>query len=404
MCLVMACLVGSMAIGAGCGARGDEASTAQRESFEDAVRAAAEARFGELEGLAGAVVGVRMGDAREIRFALGHVDLEKSEAMGLDRSFRIASGTKPFLGTVVLMLAEEGSIDLDAPIGRYLGEIAHGDAVTVRMLGNNSSGYFNAVADPAFRAAIVAEPWKVWSAEEILAFAMERPLTLEAPGEGWSYSNTNSVLLAEIVRVVTGEHWSAALERMVTVPLGLASVRMEEADVIAGMEVERGGVKQGAPLRGYRHATTTSAMEYGNRLIDATEFSPSWAGAAGSMRATAGDLLDAAEVVLSGAMLTEEMREELHGWIDTGYESSEGAHSQPAKIYYGFCIGKRRIGEREFIGHTGDVPGFSSFFAYEPESRMSIVVLSNLSNTARRLNPSEEIAEAVIGAIGVEVE
>jgi len=355
------------------------------------VQAAAEARARELE-VPGAVVGVRVGDVWELRLALGVSDTESGEAMTLGHSFRVASATKPFLGTVALRLAEEGLIDPEAPLSRYLPETPHADQATVRMLGTNTAGYFNAVADPAFRAAIEAAPGRVWSAEEILESTLDQPLSLEAPGAGWSYSNTNSVLLAEVVRRVTGEHWSAALDRLVVGPLGLSSVGLEEAGASARVGDER------LP-RGYRHATSDSAMAYGNVLIDATEFSPSWAGAAGSMRATLGDLLDAAEPILGGRLLGPEARGEFFGWIDTGYETAPGTHSEPAAIFYGFHVGKRRIGERDWVGHTGDVPGFSSFFAYERESRTSLVVLSNLSNTPRRLNPAEEIAEAVIDAL-----
>lgn len=355
------------------------------------VRAAARARAQALD-LPGAVIGVRVGDQWELRFAIGEADAESGEPMTLAHDFRVASVSKPFLGTVVLRLAEEGRIDLDAPVAAYLPDVPHAGDVTVRMLANNTAGYFNAVADPAFRAAIEAEPGRLWPADEILAHALDKPLTLETPGEGWSYSNTNSVLLAEIVRRATGEHWSAALERLVAAPLGLTTLRVEEPG--ATRAVSEGGLP-----RGYRHATRDSQMAYGNVLIDATEFSSSWAGAAGSMRAALGDALDAAEPVLSGALLAPESRAALHGWIDTGFDSSPGAHSAPATIYYGFQVGKRAIGGRDWIGHTGDVPGFSSFFAYEPSSRTSLVVLSNLSNTPRRLNPAEEIAEAIIATM-----
>ena len=370
-------------------------TTAEVKDNLQTIRAAAERRMREIEGLPGAVIAVRIGETIDLRLALGHTSEARDEPMTLDHAFRIASAAKPFLGVTALRVAERGVIDLDAPLATLLPDIPHAGDVTLRMLARNTSGYFNAVADPKFRAAIDADPSRLWTASDILAYAMDQPLTLDKPGAGWAYSNTNSVLLAHAIEAATGEHWSYALSREMIEPLGLTSVRVEEPGAPPHLRPDD---TQRFPV-GYRYAQRDSAMAYGNVYIDASDFSPSWAGAAGSMNATIDDLARAAEPVLMGTVLTPASRDAYHAWLDTGYDSSPGDFSEPASIYYAFHLGKRRIGAHEWIGHTGDVPGYSSFFAYTPEFDASVIVLCNLSNTPRRLNPAEEIAEAIIATL-----
>lgn len=381
---------------AGCSDPSPSERTTAAIPLPDLIRAAAEERFTSIDRLSGAVVGVKIGDTVVARFPLGHADDAAQSPMTLDHVFHAASVTKPFLGVVALRLVEEGTLDLDAPISRYLPDAPHADAVTVRMLGNNTSGYFNAISDPAFRSAIEADPPHLWTADEILQYVFDKPLTIDAPGKAWAYSNSNAVVLGEVIRAATGEHWSTSLRRLIADPLKLNSIGVEEGGAPNNPR------DPASPLRlpkGYRFGQRDSAMEYGNVYLDASAFSPSWAGAAGSMHATLDDLLAAAEPVLGGSLLADNTRAVQHGWLDTGYSSEDGLHSRAEKIYYGFLVGKRRIGEQDFIGHPGDVPGFSSFVAYEPQTRTSIVVLCNLSNTPHRLIPAEEIAEAIIAAM-----
>ncbi|MEO1320251.1 MAG: serine hydrolase domain-containing protein, partial [Pseudomonadota bacterium] len=256
------------------------------------VEQVASTRMAELGRVPGLVIGVQIGDTEPVTLALGVADEESGDSMTVNHVFRVASATKPMLGAVALKLAEEGVIDLDATIDKYLPDVPEGDRVTVRMLGNNSAGYFNAIASEAFRAAINAEPDRLWTAQEILGFALAEPMTLEAPGEGWSYSNTNSVVLGEVIRAATGEHWLAALRRLVIEPLALDSVGVEEG----GLGVD--GVAPAGLPSGYRYARRDSGIQYGNVFIDATAYSSSWAGASGSMYADVHDLLKSAEAVL----------------------------------------------------------------------------------------------------------
>ncbi|MEZ4456197.1 MAG: serine hydrolase domain-containing protein [Gemmatimonadales bacterium] len=109
----------------------------------------------------------------------------------------IASITKTMTGAVILRLAEAGKLVLDDPISRWLQPIANVDpAITVRQLLNHTSGVANYTADPAFSAAIAADPGHRFSREELLQFI--GPYRAFAPGARTQYTNTAFILLGMI--------------------------------------------------------------------------------------------------------------------------------------------------------------------------------------------------------------
>ncbi|GAA4678961.1 serine hydrolase domain-containing protein [Streptomyces chumphonensis] len=138
--------------------------------------------------------------------------------MAKDTLFDMASVTKLFTSTVAAQLAEQGVIDLDAPVARYLPPFAASDpakaAVTVRQLLVHRSGlvpWLNLYAlpddpdgDNATRMAA------------IYTSALQRP-----PGTGYAYSDLNMITLAVLMEEVTGSPLDALVADRITGPLGL---------------------------------------------------------------------------------------------------------------------------------------------------------------------------------------
>ena len=141
--------------------------------------------------------------------AAGLGAVETNTPMRPHDRFRAGSLTKPFIAAVVLQLVEEGRFALDDPITKLLpdqvaAKFADMDQITVRMLLNHTSG----LPDFMDRAGpqLIAQPRKVWQAEELLDFAAgQKPMF--APGESQHYSNTNYVLLGMIIDGATGQPW-----------------------------------------------------------------------------------------------------------------------------------------------------------------------------------------------------
>lgn len=150
--------------------------------------------------------------------AAGLADLASEEPVTTATPFPIASVTKQFTATAILLLAREGEIDLSDPIGRYVGGLpAWGSRVTLEQLMHHESripDYWTELdavgigfSDPADQAETLR--------------AIARLDRLE-PGEGYLYSNSNYVLLAEVVASASGQTLGDFLDARIFTPLGLA--------------------------------------------------------------------------------------------------------------------------------------------------------------------------------------
>lgn len=161
--------------------------------------------------------------------------------MTVDTIFDIASLTKP-LGTTlaVMRLVEEGAVELDAPVGRYLREFAGGRfrGVTVRRLLTHSAGL------PALAPTSSVQAGFPGAARSLadLPFAY-------TPGAGFQYSDTGFIVLGELVRRAGGEALDQYLDRILFRPLGLADTGFRPPAAkrarIAPTERHRGRVLQG---------------------------------------------------------------------------------------------------------------------------------------------------------------
>jgi D-alanyl-D-alanine carboxypeptidase len=322
----------------------------------------------------GALVGIFPDDGVPTRLAIGVADVDSRRPMSLDMHMYVGSVMKPFVGTVVLQLADEGILSLDDPIAKYVEGAPRGEEITLRMLGSNTSGLFNTIENKKFQAAIMKDPPHLWTTPEILKYTFVRD-SYFPPGDGWRYSNTNAVLLGMAVEKVTGKGFAEVLAERVLGPLGLAHT---------GMPAD--GQLPAPRPSSYRNGYPDKVIGYGDVFYDVSDYSASWTGAAGNLYSTLDDLGNATRPIDMGELLSDQGKAELHHWIDTGHKGIE----------YGFCIGRRG----EAIGHPGDVPGFNAFASYFPERHLSIVVLTNLSNNDDDTMPADELAKVVVAHLG----
>ncbi|MCA1226772.1 serine hydrolase [Saccharopolyspora sp. 6M] len=134
--------------------------------------------------------------------------------------FRAYSQTKTFTATTVLQLVDEGSVELDAPIERYLpGVVAgggyDGGAITVRHLLQHTSGVPAGLPDPR------PGPDGTYSLESLVRAGLSSPPVHE-PGGEFVYANTNYLVLGMLIERITGEPVGTALTERIIRPLGLA--------------------------------------------------------------------------------------------------------------------------------------------------------------------------------------
>ncbi len=297
--------------------------------------------------------------------AFGVADTTTRAAMRTDFFTRIGSQTKTFTVTAVLMLADRGALALDDPISRYVDGVPRGTEITLRQLAGMQSGLPNYSANPEFAEALYADPRREFTPRELLDYAFSQPSSFD-PGDGFEYSNTNTVLLGLVVEKVGGRSLGDYITDQITVPLGMANTTFPS--------------DSGFPEP---HAAGYTTQTLDGRETTATDWNPSWAWAAGSMISTLQDMRIWAPALATGELLTAQMQQQRLQFVDR-----DGA---PAPRGYGLGL----FSAGGWIGHNGSLPGYQTVSVYLPEQQTSLVLFVNTDIRSDGADPGTLLAAAI---------
>ena len=135
--------------------------------------------------------------------------------------FRNGAVAISYVATLLLRLVDQNRVALDDRLAKWLPEVPNADRVTLGQLAQMTSGYPDYVLGNAeFEAAFLADPFRQWTPEQLLGFAVHRPL-LYPPGTNWNYAHTNYLLLGLALEKATGKDMPTLLREEVLAPLGL---------------------------------------------------------------------------------------------------------------------------------------------------------------------------------------
>lgn len=317
----------------------------------------------------GAVVLVRSPDLGDCFISVGTGDISDDDPIAIDDQFRIGSNTKTMTGTVVLQLVEEGMLSLDDRVSDYVDGVPDGENMTVDELLNMSTGLEDYSGLPAVGEKMDADPEYVWTPDELLALSYAQPVGFP-PGEGFLYSNANTVLLGLIIEKLTGNPLEEELDARIFTPLGLVSTLLP---------VDTENTLPEAHANGYLYGTVTEFFETGGVLPpetiaaaesgellpnDVTDMNPSWGWAAGAAISTTDELARFVQAMVEGELLGPEMQQ-------VRLDSVAPAADEHA--LYGLGIAKYG----ELYGHTGELPGYQSFMGHDPERDITIIAWAN---------------------------
>ncbi|CCH51294.1 alkaline D-peptidase [Fibrisoma limi BUZ 3] len=176
------------------------------------------------EGIPGVAVAVYSAQEGYWAGASGYANIETKTPMQVCHLQYGQSVAKTYTAAAILKLVEGGTIELNAPISRYLSpgvraNITDADRITVRMLLNHTSGIADYTDDASFVASLLQNPLKPFTREELLSYVEKKPLLFK-PGSYSRYSNTNYLLLALIADQVHGDH-ARLIQQSILEPLGL---------------------------------------------------------------------------------------------------------------------------------------------------------------------------------------
>jgi len=310
-----------------------------------------------------------------------------------DQHIRVGSNTKTWVGTVILQQVQEGLLKLDDPVSKFRSDVPNSNNITITHLLNMRSGLFNYSETPELNQILDREPLKVWTPNQLLALAFKHPPYF-APGAGFHYSNTNTVLLGLIAeKLEGGKPLARILQDRLFIPLRLKNTVFPDITSNAIPEPHPRGYMYGdnmltmgsppalpAAMQAAARARTLKPNDY-------TDANPSWGWAAGAGISSANDLVTWVRALVSGQLLNTEMQKKRLASVQS---------TNPDTAQYGLGIAK--FGGKLY-GHTGELPGFNSFMGHDPDNGVTLVVWTNLAPSVDGRDPASEIAKSLIGQI-----
>ena len=299
-------------------------------------------------GASGALA--RVDDGRHTwRLASGSAQLQPRRPLTPGARYRVGSVTKTFVSTVTLQLVGEGRLKLDDTVERWLpGLIPNGEAITLRMLLNHTSGLFDYTEDPAFLERLINDPTAPASPRELIAIARMHPPNFP-PGEGWSYTNTGYVAVGLILEAATRQPVERLVRQRIIGPLGLTGTTFPT----------RSPVIKGYHAHGYRPPAVPGAP-----YQDVTPFSPTLAWTAGAIVSTADDLRRFYGALLRGRLLRPALLEQMLTTVPVAPEFG-----------YGLGIYTQQTACGTVWGHDGGIPGYLNVAFNDRSGRRSAEVM-----------------------------
>src|SRR5919199_1149672 len=222
-----------------------------------------------------------------------------------------------------------------------------GHRITLRELARMQSGLFNYSEDEDFQRALVTDPYRPFTPQELLGYAFAHPLDFP-PGQGFHYSNTNTTLLGLVIEQVSGLPLHEFLEQRVFQPRELEDTSFPTDNAFPQPHAQ-----------GYTQQTLD-----GSETV-ATDWNPSWGWAAGAVISTLDDMRTWARALATGTLLepgTQAQR--LETVTPPGFNPAAG---------YGLGL----FDVDGWIGHNGSLPGYQTLVVYLPQDDLTLVVLLN---------------------------
>ncbi|MFF5471124.1 serine hydrolase domain-containing protein [Streptomyces achromogenes] len=299
---------------------------------------------------------------RTHRVTRGVADRVTGRAISTRDRFRIGSVTKTFTTVVLLQLADEHRLALDAPVNRYLPGLLPDDRITVRHLLSHRSGLYD-YSDDMFAASVSgfeAVRKKVFTYRQLVALSLRKPRT-NAPGAAYSYSNTNFVVAGLLVEKLTGQPVRTAYRNRIVKPLKLTDTFYVHPDTAI----------PGRYTRGYLTPDRAGAP-----LVDATAQTASWAQSAGAVISSARDLDVFYGALLKGRLLSAARLADMERFTKVNGTTAYGLGLRRRDLSCGVSV----------YGHTGAVQGYYTYAFGTKDGGRTLTAMANTSNNAKVLN------------------
>ena len=295
-----------------------------------------------IKGFSGSVLVMKQNKVL-LKKAYGMADREWNIPNTTDTKFRIGSITKQFTAACILQLVEQGKLNLDDKLSKFIPDFPKGDSVTIHMLLNHTSGIASYTDIPDFPKVFTLS----WSKDSMISYFKNRPYNF-SPGSKFLYNNSGFFLLGYIIEKVSGQSYNDYLRQHILDKLRMVNTGVDKVDSILPMRA-----------RGYAKVK--------DKYVNADFISLDWPFSAGILFSTVDDMYKWDRALYGTSVIAASSKQKMF---------------TPGKGNYGYGIRIDSLEKHYRTTHSGGIPGFVSNISRYVNDDVCIVVLSNDSYNA----------------------
>ena len=291
----------------------------------------------------------------------GYADLEERVPVWPTTKFRIGSVSKPLTATALVQLVEQGKLDLDASVQKYVPSFPEkGAKVTPRMVAGHLGGIRHYKDDEFLiqkHYGNVVDGLKIFQDDTLVA----------PPGTKFSYSSYGYNLLSAVIEGASREEFLSYMREHVFFPLGLRDIVADENSKIVARRTR------------FYSRDANGSIENGPYVDNSYK----WAG--GGFLSTTEDLVRFGSALLQPGFLKAESLALL-------FTSQKTKAGEETGYGMGWSVGKAQRNARIYSHGGGSIGGTSMLIIY-PDAKVVVAVLTNLTDAPLKREDAERIAE-----------
>jgi D-alanyl-D-alanine carboxypeptidase len=335
------------------GAQAEQAARAVQKSFQD-------------NSLGASVVGVWQDGKPLLVGALG--ESVAGVPATTDVHHRLGNVATAMLSTVLLQQVEAGKLALTDKLSKWYPELPSADEVTVEMLARNTTGYAHFAATEGFQRDYPLDTFRFWTPEELIAYGVAGGPSFP-PGTSFLFSDTNPLILSEVLAKATGRPVDQLLKEGILDRLGMKNTVPPTSSFLPEPVLHSYGNDRGP-------------------WEEQTFWNPSWIGYAGGLGANQDDVRKFMDALGSGELVSKASHEAQLAPVNVGL----GGHGfeNTSTRYYGMGL----VVANGWVFMNPNLQGLQAGVGHLPAKKLTIVVYDSPSPTSDpKIRPATVLAE-----------
>lgn len=290
------------------------------------------------------------------RKSFGQAQVKPERALTPESVFELASVSKPFTALAVVLLADQGQLNLDDLLAKHIPVLDFYEGVTVRHLLHHTAGLpdYMSLMDKHWHKEGIAT-----NTDMINMFVEKKPKIGFPPGEKYEYSNTGYALLASVIEKVSGMSYGAFLDQYIFKPAGMKNTLVYQSRY-APRVIDNYAYGYVEGEDGQLFFLDSLGKTYYTYFLDGIVGD-------GTVNSTVDDLLAFDRALKEGKFPTAEV-----------FKEGKTHAGKGTKYGFGWALGKDPV----YVivrNHSGGWAGYMTFFERHPEHDKTIILLQNVS-------------------------